>query len=137
MNAMQLQFGWADGWPSSEVVDLSVDDSAYTDTDSSMEDAFNHNRSFDSHISRASSSSSTAILLWFSDEDEGDVVARMADEDWDVVESMVGATKVLRTSALVNIIMPNQQKPLTSISRRGGRRGTASRARRLERLSAL
>jgi len=84
-------------------------------------------------LSLSHSSSSSSLASWtltsprlagwaqdVSDDDEGEVIARLADEDWSVVEELVGPMKTLRTSALVTIIMPYQVKVT---SRRGGRRG--------------
>jgi len=84
-------------------------------------------------LSLSHSSSSSSLASWtltsprlagwaqdVSDDDESEVIARLADEDWSVVEELVGPVKTLRTSALVTIIMPYQVKVT---SRRGGRRG--------------
>ena len=63
------------------------------------------------------------------DADEDQVIAMMAEEDWDVVEGMVGAGKNLCHTALVNIILPNHPKIAdTKNRRRGGRRGTKRRS---------
>ena len=71
------------------------------------------------------------------DENECEVVARMACVDWRIVEGMVGPARNLKESALVKIILPNQYKALVfSQSRRGGRRGTRARSRRVEQLCA-
>ena len=88
-----------------------------------------------------SSSSLSSLASWesFEDQDEGEVVARMAREDWNVVEGMVGPTKALSNSALVKIIMPKNDDvvadELPKPSRRGGRRGTAIRKRQLLRMA--
>jgi hypothetical protein len=58
------------------------------------------------------------------DELEHEMVARLAREDWDVVEGLVGSGKTLRDSALSRIIMPYHTPPN---SRRGGRRGVNRR----------
>ena len=64
--------------------------------------------------------------------DEHDVIARLAEEDWGVIEEMVGAAKPVRESALVKIIMPfhseaGQTSKAGRPSRRGGRRGMTRR----------
>lgn len=97
------------------------------------------------HFSRASSQASGAASesegrsrsssLMSEDcltEDEHDVIARLAEEDWGVIEEMVGAAKPVRESALVKIIMPfhseaGQTSKAARPSRRGGRRGMTRR----------
>ena len=59
-----------------------------------------------------------------SDELEHELVARLAREDWEVVEGLVGPGKNLRDSALSRIILPHHTPPC---SRRGGRRGVNRR----------
>jgi len=62
------------------------------------------------------------------DEDEDEVIAMMADEDWSVVEGLMGVGKNLCHTALVNIILPNHSKGTeTKNKRRGGRRGMKRR----------
>ena len=110
-----------------EVVDLSADDDG-ADSDFSADFWYRLESDKGCGFSRTSSSSTSSSRfqsLWggrdVDDEsDESDVIARLAGEDWQVVEEMVGALKTLRKSALVTIIMPNQVK---TTSRRGGRRG--------------
>jgi hypothetical protein len=86
------------------------------------------------HLPVRSSKSAFAPTL---DETECEVVARMACVDWRIVEGMVGPARSLKESALVKIILPNQYKALVfSQSRRGGRRGTRARSRRVEQLCA-
>jgi hypothetical protein len=108
-----------------DVVDLRSGDS---DSDTSICD---YTRSDEDGDSSPRAASPTFSDWATSDEDECEVVARMAGADWDVVSSMMSG-KMLKNSALVKIIMPYQQKPSTSLSRRGGRRGSAVRTRRLE-----
>ena len=80
-------------------------------------------------------SSSKSAFAPTLDENECEVVARMACVDWRIVEGMVGPARNLKESALVKIILPNQYKALVfSQSRRGGRRGTRARSRRVEQL---
>jgi hypothetical protein len=82
-------------------------------------------------------SSSKSAFAPTLDETECEVVARMACVDWRIVEGMVGPARNLKESALVRIILPNQYKALVfSQSRRGGRRGTRARSRRVEQLCA-
>lgn len=112
------------------VVDLSRDD---TETGTSFGDyyAFASLPVEEDVDSPICSSSPTSADWMTSDEDECDVVARMAGAEWDVVEGMMVSRKMLQNSALFTIIMPNQQVLTTGLSRRGGRRGTASRTRRV------
>ena len=79
---------------------------------------------------RCTSSASTCSLLSCdhlpgSDEEEKDVVARLALEDWEIVEGLVGPGKTLLDSALSRIILPYHITPPNS--RRGGRRGAKKR----------
>ena len=81
------------------------------------------------HGGRSTSSASSSSLwscdhLQGSDEDEKDVVARLALEDWETVAGLVGPGKTLLDSALSRIIMPYHTPPR---SRRGGRRGVNRR----------
>ena len=81
--------------------------------------------------SMGSLSSLSSLLLneLDADADENQVIAMMAEEDWDVVEGMVGAGKNLCHTALVNIILPNHPKIAdTKSRRRGGRRGAKRRS---------
>jgi len=81
-------------------------------------------------VSTSSCASSTSSLRSLcsdpasGDELEHEMVARLAREDWEVVEGLVGPGKTLRDSALSRIIMPYHTPPN---SRRGGRRGVNRR----------
>ena len=105
-----------------EVVDLTgADSDSETDSDDTPS----------GHGGRSTSPASSCSL-WScrhfqgSDEEEEDVVARLAREDWEIVEGLVGPGKTLLDSALSRIIMPYHTPPR---SRRGGRRGVRRRAK--------
>ena len=108
-------------------VDLTADGDG-ANSDFSAE----HSSPFAVNLPLSSSHSAFAPTL---DETECEVVARLTCVDWKIVEGMVGPARDLKQSALVKIILPNQYKALVfSQSRRGGRRGTRARSRRIEQL---
>jgi hypothetical protein len=124
-----------------EVVDLSADDSESADSDSVTSDYVDSCLGdegyepfgmlgacdFPSRTASSLSSDSTQsplCSLYTSREfvDESELVARIAEESWDVVHGMIGSLKTVRESALTKIILPNHV-PAAKPSRRGGRRG--------------
>jgi hypothetical protein len=108
-------------------VDLTADGDG-ANSDFSAE----HSSPFAVNLPLSSSHSAFAPTL---DETECEVVARLTCVDWKIVEGMVGPARDLKLSALVKIILPNQYKALVfSQSRRGGRRRTRARSRRIEQL---
>ena len=66
-----------------------------------------------------------SAFLKSSDSDDGEYVSRLAQEEWEVVSSLVGSNRPYSSTTLVTAIMPlveadDHQKA----SRRGGRRST-------------
>jgi len=108
-----------------EVVDLTgADSDSQTSHGLALDDVVPSGHGGRSPSSASSSSLWSCDHLQGSDEEEKDVVARLALEDWETVEGLVGPGKTLLDSALSRIIMPHHTPPR---SRRGGRRGVNRR----------